>query len=234
MPALNIVIVEDEPVVARRLLRLVRDILPSAAVRVTHALGEARSALSSCSPDVLLLDLNLRGEDGFGLLREAMASPAETIVVSANEERAMEAFELGVADFVPKPFDQARLALAFNRIKDVNQRLNARFLSVRHAGALEVIPIDDLVALHAAGDYSELELRSGGPRLHEKSLIRLEAILPQDFMRIHKSHIVRLTSIERLRSEPGSRYTVAIRDGAELPVSRRIVKTLRERLNQVP
>lgn len=234
MPAHNIVIVEDEPVVARRLLRLVRDILPSAVVRVAHALGEARSALSSCAPDVLLLDLNLRDEDGFGLLREAMASPAETIVVSANEERAVEAFELGVADFVPKPFDQARLALAFNRVKDANQRVNARFLSVRHAGALEVIPIDNLIALHAAGDYSELELRSGERRLHEKSLIRLEAILPQDFMRIHKSHVVRVSSVERLRSEPGSRYVAAIRDGAELPVSRRIVKTLRERLSQVP
>jgi DNA-binding LytR/AlgR family response regulator len=84
--------------------------------------------------------------------------------------------------------------------------------------------------LEAAGAYSKLVLRDGTTELHDKSLGRLAALLPDDFLRIHRSHVARLSTIDRLRTHEGSRYDVCLDDGTTLPVGRTRVDALRERL----
>src|SRR5690606_21849668 len=111
---MHVVIVEDEVVVARRLERLVRSVLGDALERIDICsdLRTATDVLAGANDAVVLLDLNLGGRDGFDLLRRAAAEPFQTVVVSANADRAIEAFELGVVDFVPKPFTAERLEKA--------------------------------------------------------------------------------------------------------------------------
>ncbi|MEO1370054.1 MAG: response regulator, partial [Acidobacteriota bacterium] len=102
-------IVEDEALVARRLRRLLVDILGADRVEILWSpdLPDARRRLADGTRiDALFLDLNLNGRDGFDLLSEAVAGRFETIVVSAHAERAIEAFEYGVLDFIAKPFGQ--------------------------------------------------------------------------------------------------------------------------------
>jgi two-component system response regulator LytT len=114
---MRVLIVEDEQMVARRLERLLRQVLGAqlSAVRIASDLDSACVALAEDPDALLLLDLNLGGADGFELLRRARAQGHRTIVVSANFERALEAFELGVLDFIPKPFNADRLRLALRR-----------------------------------------------------------------------------------------------------------------------
>jgi DNA-binding LytR/AlgR family response regulator len=226
----RIVIVEDEPLVADRIERLVGEIRPAAELRRFAELGRALEALERESADVLLLDLNLRGSDGFELLAAAVAGPAETIVISANLDRAIEAFEWGVVDFVPKPFDRKRLELAFRRLLEPRHGSPVARLAVRHAGRLEVIPADRIVAIHGAGNYTEIDLQNGLSRVHDKTLDALERALPDHFMRVHRSHILNTNAIRAIRSLPGSRYRAEMTNGRQWPVSRRQVGRLRDRL----
>ncbi len=226
-------IVEDEPLVARRLARMLADLLPAdAAIDRCDDLASAFGMLQATPYEALFLDLNLAGEDGFGLLRDSLAGAHQTIVVSASTDRAIEAFEHGVLDFVPKPFDEQRLRVAVARLQQREPRAGAptRVLAVRSGRDTRMIPVDQIRAIHGAGNYAELELRTGRRLLHDKALDQLAVLLPDGFERIHRSHIVNMDTVTRLRTLEGSRYRVQLDDGSELPVSRQRVRDLRELL----
>ncbi len=112
---MRILIVEDEPLVRQRLLRLCSEL---AGVRARFdAVADLESAgdrLQRSVYDGLLLDLNLGGDDGFELLRRAVAGRYQCVVVSAHRDRALQAFEHGVLDFVPKPSRVSALARHWN------------------------------------------------------------------------------------------------------------------------
>lgn len=230
---MHVLIVEDEPMVTRRLRRFAESILEE-DVRIDTAeqLESARDTLFDRDIDILLLDLNLHGADGFDLLKASVSGRFHTIVVSAYTERAIEAFELGVLDFVGKPFGRERLAEAFRRLRTPEKRGDppAKYLAVRKGGDTVLIDVERVHYLQAAGAYSELILRDGTTELHDKPLGRLAALLPEDFVRLHRSHVARLSTIDRLQAHEGSRYDVVLEDGTTLPVGRTRVESLRDRL----
>jgi DNA-binding LytR/AlgR family response regulator len=230
----KIVIAEDEAVIARRIARLTCEILGPAVTELTIAPGidEARSALAA-APDLLILDLNLEGEEGFALLRDSSSGAFDTIVVSAHAERALEAFDYGVRDFVAKPFSRERLERALHRLFTPAAR-NAtplKFVGIRKRGAIEFLSVDEICYARGAGTHSELVVRNGKTVLHDKSLDRLEGLLPLHFERIHKSYIVDLRRARRLVVREGSRYSLELDDGAVLPVGRTRITALRARLS---
>lgn len=228
---MRVLIVEDEPLAAQRLVRLCRELLgPDApAPQACATLAEARDVLSERSVDLVLLDLHLTGDDGFSLLTEAVAGSFHTVVVSANVDQALRAYELGVLDFVPKPYTSERLAKALARVQG-RAASPLSTLAVRKPRGIVLVPLADVSHVRAAGDYSDLVLRDGRTELSEKSLERLQALLPPDFVRIHRSHLVRLSEVVRLWTLEGSRTEVQLRDGTRLPVGRSRVETLRARL----
>jgi two-component system response regulator LytT len=227
---MDILIVEDERVAARRLERLVREILGEkvAVVHRRETLDESEAFLACNRIDVLLLDLNLQGQNGFELLGRAVAGSFQTIVVSANTDRALEAYEYGVLDFVPKPFDRERLARAFQRLERPGGG-SAKVLVVRSHGRLQLVPVDQIAYLQGAGDYAEIHLRDGGVLLHGKALEQLERILPRHFVRIHKSYIADMREASTLHVHGGGKYELETRGGLRLPVSRTRYKELLER-----
>lgn len=228
---MKILVVEDETVVARRLLRMLAEILGDHA-SLTHrrTLDEAMDWLRGHPVDALFLDLNLAGKNGFDILAEAVAGPQQTIVVSANTERAVEAFEYGVLDFVAKPFDAARLRLALDRLEMGSPAAPPRYLAVRGARGIEMIVIDAIVLINGAGNYAEVVLGDGRRVLHDKSLDALTRLLPAQFQRAHRSHILNLNDVARLQSLPGSRYRAVLKNGDQVPVSRGRIKDLRQQL----
>ena len=233
---MRIVIVEDEVMVARRLERLAHQAAGApATIEVAHSLDQAAALLEGAAADrsaaVVLLDLNLSGEDGFDLLKRAAAAPFQVVVVSASTDRAIEAFELGVADFVPKPFTAERLALAFERVRGRGGPTQAvRHLAIADTGRVELVALDDVVAIHGADAYSEGAAAGGRRLLHRKTLAVLEAMLPADFVRVHRSHIVNLRHAARLLAHGGGRHELVLTGGASVPVGRRHLDALRKRL----
>ena len=228
---MKIIIIEDEPLVAQRLERFCREILAGRLERlqVAHSFDDAAARLDEQPVDVALVDLNLEGRDGMELLKRSVASSFHTIIVSANTDRAIEAFQYGVIDFVPKPFTRERLVAALDRVSG-RAVFAARHLAVKKAGRVEIAAIDDVLYVQGAGNYSELILTDGRRELHDKTLEKLEAILPPDFERIHKSYLVRMSTIKALHAAEGSHYEAELRSGQHLPVGRTRYKELREKL----
>lgn len=199
---MNILIVEDESRIAKRVERMTRDIFGDALQSLKHSntLDEALGFIKNNALDLVLLDLNLNGEDGFDLLTTVVSESFDTIVISAYQDQAITAFEYGVIDFVPKPFNRDRLEQAFNRVlsreKVATQRV--KFLAVKKRQRIQPIPIDNLHYIKGAGAYTELFLTDGTKELHDKSLEKLEQLLSPDFERIHKSYLVKLSDIKEV------------------------------------
>ena len=226
-------IVEDETRIARRIERMTREILGADLRSLTHinTLEEATTFIEKHSLDLVLLDLNLNGANGFDLLTTAVSGAFHTIVVSAYKDQAINAFEHGVLDFVPKPFNQERLAQAFDRFHDkaVTAKSVVKYLAVKKRQRVELIPIEDLVYIKGAGAYAELFLADGRKELHDKSLEKLEQLLAPDFERIHKSYLVKMNEVKGFIVQTGSKYSAELKSGERIPVGRTKYKDLKEK-----
>lgn len=230
---MRILIAEDESVTARRLERMVVEILGGRAesVAVKESLADAEEYLFEKPIDLLFLDLNLNGEDGYDLLKLAAAGSFQTIVVSANSDRAIEAFQYGVVDFVPKPFDLERLQRALERANTKGPGQSpAKYLSVRKHGKVELVPVESVLYLQGAGDYVEVHLADGRMELHTKTLEALSGLLPPNFERIHKSYIADMKSMKGIVLQGSGKYAMEMIGGRLVPISRTKYKELKERI----
>jgi two-component system, LytTR family, response regulator LytT len=229
---LKIAIVEDEAVVARRLERMVRQVAAGADVEVCASLDGALQLARASRLDVLFLDLDLGGQDGFRVLEQATARPFQTVVVSAHRQRALQAFEYGVVDFVAKPWTAERLQLALDRAlgRVAMGGGGARRLAVRKGRETVSISIEQLVFVRGADDYSELHLADDSVHLHEKALGALAAILPAQFVRVHRSYVVDLSRVRSLRGGDGGKLVAIMDGGRAVPVGRVYRDAVRARL----
>lgn len=231
---MRILIVEDEAVVARRIEQFTQRILGPRLERLRWAetFDAAQAALAESPIDLLLLDLNLGGSNGMSLLESNVARSFHTIIVSGNTEHALLAFERGVIDFVAKPFTEQRLGEALRRVTEPGGRSAhpARYLAVRKHGRVELVSIDELLYVQGADDCAELVLNDGRRELHDKTLEKLQALLPPGFERIHRSYLVRLSAVKAFHAHEGSRYQAELKNGVVLPVGRTRYKEIRDAL----
>lgn len=236
---MNILMVEDERMVARGIKRLLGEILGDRINLLVHAegLADAETELTANKFDLMLLDLNLSGDEGFDLLSTVVAQPFQTIIVSANTDQALRSYEYGVLDFVPKPVSKARLTQALDKFLRLDQPAaatgcgRAEYLSVRSTNTSYILKVTDIALIQSAGKYSEIRMKDGASHLHEKSLSNLLQILPTHFQRIHKSTVVSLNEARKINSYEGSRYELELVSGEILRVGRAFITDLREQLS---
>ncbi len=230
---LSIVVVEDEALIAQRLIRFLNAELSNHAVLIQHfsSLDDGEDYLSSHSIDLLFLDLNLHGHDGFNLLKTQVAASYHTIVVSANTDRAIEAFEYGVLDFVGKPFSQERIAKALARALtsgEVNSNpFASKSLSIEKQGRIELIALSDIDYIKASGHYSELVLLDGSTQLHNKSLSHILDILPNNYRQVHRSYVVSFARIKEILIHQGSQYELLLTSESLIPLGRTYYKSIK-------
>ncbi|MGF7039073.1 LytR/AlgR family response regulator transcription factor [Mucilaginibacter lappiensis] len=230
---MNILIIEDEMRIARRLARMVRLYFEQegASLIICDDLQDGLAYLEKHTVELLLLDLNLNGKDGFTVLEAMVSRSFQTIIVSAYTDKAITAFAYGVLDFVPKPFDEERLFRAFKRLDRASPAVTGyelKYLAVRNNGIIKLVNVSDVHSVKGAGNYSELRLYNGNSWLHDKSLDAIERLLPNDqFVRIHRSYIIRWLEAVKLLIEPGGRYSIELKNGEVLPVARSRYPSLR-------
>ncbi|WPO89306.1 LytR/AlgR family response regulator transcription factor [Chryseobacterium sp. HR92] len=231
---MKILIIEDEARIARRLERMTTEFFGNKPVRIIlcDSLQKGLDEIADQTPDLLFLDLNLNGDNGFEVLEQMVAASFHTIIVSANIDKAINAFAYGVLDFVPKPFDQDRLFKALNRFISpaIKQDETIKYLAVKRAGQIRLINIAEVIYIKGAGIYTELHLRNGQKELHDKSLELLQQLLPDQFERIHKSYLVNLQQAEKVLISPGSRYELLLLTKEILPIGRSKYKELKKKM----
>ncbi|PKV51289.1 LytTR family two component transcriptional regulator [Aquimarina sp. MAR_2010_214] len=228
---MNILIVEDEARIAKRIERMTREFFTNTlhSLHRVEALPEALEFIKNNSLDIVLLDLNLNGESGFDILGTAVSESFHTVIISANSEQAISAFEYGVLDFVPKPFSKDRLEQAFNRVlsKEKTETHKIKLLAVKKKGRIQLISIEDILFIKGAGAYTELFLTNEKKELHDKSLEKLEQLLPETFERIHKSYLVKISEIKEIIVKSGSKYIAELKNGELIPIGRTKYKDIK-------
>lgn len=230
---MKILIIEDEARIAKRIERMTRDFFDKdTQILLCDSVENGLNTIETESIDLLLLDLNLNGENGFDVLQTVVAKSFQTIIISAYTDRAITAFQYGVLDFVPKPFDENRLTQAFIRFTtpEKNSGQEIQFLAVKKARNIKLIAINDIRYIKGAGIYTELHLSSGRIELHDKSMESLEKLLPSTFERIHKSYILRWEEVDKLVVEAGGKYNMLLKNSELLPVGRLKYKEIKQKL----
>lgn len=227
---IKILVVEDEALVAQRLIRFIRD-SDDHYKEISHvqSLEIAESYLSNHIADLLFLDLNLHGKQGFNLLKNFLHKDFHTIIVSAYTDKAIEAFEYGVLDYICKPFTQERIKKALNRFtsNSTTGSGSTTRLAVRTKNELKFIPLKDISHLQAASIYTELVLVNGEKHLYDKPLNRLLQLLPEKYKRIHRSYAVDISLVDSIVKVKHNTYQVQLINGNSLPISRPIRQELR-------
>jgi DNA-binding LytR/AlgR family response regulator len=228
---MRILIVEDERPTAEDIKLLVEQILNKEItfIHIETTLDSAMWHLKEKPIDVLLLDLNLNAKDGFQLLKQVVSRSFHTIVISANVNRAIEAFEYGVLDFIPKPYNIERLKAAFQRLQSSHalDGHSIKYLSVKNGFEIRVIPIEEIKYFKSANIYLELHMKDEHVVIYDKSIKQLIPLLPSNYCRIHKSYIVDREKIDSIQTLGGGKYRALLKSGECLPISRKKIKLLK-------
>jgi len=249
---LSILIVDDESPARERVRRMLAGIAGTTVVGEASDAGEARRLIAELEPDLLLLDVQMPGEDGFALLRSLPSRPA-VIFVTAFDHYAVQAFEESAVDYLMKPFRPERLEQALVRARQALTRpeaLAARLTELL-SGLERGAPSDRLERFTVRVGQRQLILRSvdvrwfgaedklvfaataEGKHYVNFTLDQLERRLdPSRFARVHRAAIANLDWAAALRPGFAGTYRLQLKDEArtEIPVSRARARILRERL----
>ncbi|KPF75822.1 LytTR family transcriptional regulator [alpha proteobacterium AAP81b] len=231
-PPLRAIAVDDEPLALERMAILCRGLPTLALVATASDAAAALPLIATTRPDLLFLDIAMPGLSGIDLAR-ALPPPAPAIVfVTAFDHHAVAAFDVAAVDYLMKPIDAVALARAVAR---ASERRGAPAGAsewlvdfwVPHRGEIIRVATADLDYVEAERDY--MRLHTGGRSyLVHQTITDLERRLdPAQFLRIHRSVIVRRDRIARLVRDGGGAGGVALASGVVLPVGRTYAAAVR-------
>lgn len=238
-PTLRVVAVDDEPI-HRETLRGLLGAADDVELVALCASGRvAVDAVREHRPDVLFLDVQMPGLDGFGVIEALAGEPLPLVVfVTAHDDYALAAFDVEAADYLLKPFTDERFEQALERVRQRAAERRARaerseddVIAVQTAGRLERVAVGSIVWIESADQYVRLHTDEGTGHLMRESMSNLEDQLdPERFLRVHRTAIVavdRVRAVETLRSGNGR---LRVEGGEWLPVARARVADVRRRL----
>jgi two-component system, LytTR family, response regulator len=253
------VIVDDEPFARERVRRLL------AADEEVDVVGECADGFSAVSmieehaPDLVFLDIQMPGKDGFGVLEEIDAEQAPVVVfLTAYDQYAVRAFEACALDYLLKPFDEERFERALTRAKTQLRRDAApagdeddgetasplaprasegaaapltRFV-VKAAGRVFFLKADEVDWIEAYGNYVRLHVGRSAYLLREPISSMEARVDAERFLRIHRSALVNVERIREMQPMFHGQYAVVLHDGTRLTLSRRYRARLQKSLGR--
>ncbi|WP_067829340.1 LytR/AlgR family response regulator transcription factor [Nocardia inohanensis] len=242
--ALRVLAVDDEKPALDELVFLLRAQPEIGAIHEAPDATSALRVLRAQQVDAVFLDINMPGLDGLelaGVLSE-FAHPPAIVFVTAHDDKAIAAFDLGAADYLLKPLREARLAESVRRITAARtiptpgpgQSDPHEVIPVELGGLTTLVDRASVNWVEADGDYARLHTRTGS-HLVRIPLSELENRWREaGFVRVHRSYLVALREVTGLRTA-GTSTVVRLRaEGdapeVELPVARRQVRELKQKL----
>src|SRR5258706_1309958 len=257
MPAakLRTLIVDDEPL-ARERIRTLLESEPD-----VELVGECDNGIAAVEaiigkePDLVFLDVQMPELGGFGVLEQLQGGRIPAVIfVTAHDNFALQAFEVHAVDYLLKPFDRERFKKALDRaidtIKrrqtdDLSHRLSALLaevkpetrhdrLAIKSAGRVIFLRVDEIDWIEAADNYVSLHFRNES-HLHRETMTAMaERLKAGKFIRISRSTIVNVDRIKELQPLFHGEYSVILRNGARLTLSRGYREKLDGLLGRLP
>jgi two-component system LytT family response regulator len=241
---MRVLIVDDEPLACERIRTLLAGVDGVEIAGEYHDGTSAIAAIQELRPDLVFLDVQMPECNGFAVV-DRVARPGAVvpviIFVTAFDQYAIQAFEVGALDYLLKPFDRERFRKALDRGRaecerraggDFGRRLRSALeewkkaskftdrLVIKSGGRVFFLRVGEIDWIGAEGNY--LRLHAGREEyLHRETMARMEAALdPQKFARIHRSTIVNLEKVKEMHPLFRGDFTVILRDGQKLTLGR--------------
>jgi two-component system LytT family response regulator len=219
-------IADDEPA-ARRGVRQLLAAFPEFAVAGECRNGaEVLEALNTLTPDVVFLDIQMPGIDGFEVIKQRTAERMPAVIfLTAFDQFAIRAFEIEALDYLVKPVTEARFAATIRRLQ---KRLRSSLKPVRQETIVvtttrgaTVLHLNEIDWIEAAGNYSQLWVGTRNYFLRESLQLLEERVQPHGFIRAHRSALVRLEAVRELRRTRSGGLVAILGSGVRVPISRR-------------
>lgn len=249
-------IVDDEPLARERLRNLLAEETDIELIGECSDGREALAGIEKHSPDLVFLDVQMPEVDGFGVVAKLNSERMPAIIfVTAYDRYALQAFEVHALDYLLKPFDRERFQTALQRARahlnrdktdDLRQRLSALLadlkpeskpldrLAIKTEGRVLFLKIDEIDWIEASDNYVIVHSGKESP-MHRETMSSLESKLPSEsFMRISRSTIVNVERIKELQPMFHGEYSVILRNGTRLTLSRSYREKVQKLLGKVP
>jgi two-component system LytT family response regulator len=238
---LRALIIDDERLARSAMRRLLKAHEDVEIVGEAADTEEALHAIRNSYPDVIFLDVEMPGSNGFDLLGRLEEVPA-VIFTTAYDEYAVRAFEVNALDYLVKPVSAERLAAALARVQKtpatdskarpgsaaVAQSLHQIF--VRDGDRCWIVRLADIVLMESEGNYTRLHFGGNAPLIYRSLSAIEERLSPSSFFRANRAQVINLRCVDCVDSEVEGRLTVKLKNGKCVEISRRQARKLRELL----
>jgi two-component system, LytTR family, response regulator len=245
LSTIQVLVVDDEAPARRKILRLLRQ---EPDVRVVGEAGGAESAIAAIEkhrPDLVFLDVQMPGMDGFGVVQAIPAKEMPRVVfVTAHDQYALRAFEVHAFDYLLKPFGEERFRTVLQRARELNAQSSDGFgariqdllrqlerersfpdrLLVHENARAHFVPIREISWIEADRNYLILHCGVKTHTLRGTLESIASSLDPKIFVRINRGRLVRLDAVRELVPWFHGEYKVILKDETELRWSRRYVK----------
>lgn len=247
-PELTAVIVDDEALAIGVIESYLRD-FPSVTIKGTFtASKKAAGMIPALKPDLLFLDVQMPAMDGFQLL-DAIAGAHQPYIIftTAYDRYAIQAFEVNALGYLLKPFDREKFGKVMDRFlhqygkssehayKQLLELLRERQQAVDYPDKIMIrelqrvfyLPLDEVCYFEAAGDYVKVLADRRQYLVHDSLQALEQKLSPEQFLRIHRSHLVNTSQIQEFIPYFNGEYTLVMKNGATLKMSRNYKENLR-------
>ncbi|MGO4385222.1 LytR/AlgR family response regulator transcription factor [Specibacter sp. RAF43] len=231
---INVLVADDElPAVEELAFLLGRDPRIGTIHRASGG-AQALAILRAEGVDAVFLDIHMPGLDGLELARVIGEAPKPPVVVfvTADDDLALEAFELAAVDYLLKPVRADRLTVTVGRVAELvaqpSAAVEVEMITVDQGGVSRLIRLDEVRFVQAQGDYARLHTAEASYLIRVPLADLEQRWQDSGFLRIHRSYLVSMSCVTALKLG-AARPTVSV-SNADLPVSRRHLPALRERL----
>jgi two-component system LytT family response regulator len=219
-------IADDEPA-ARRGVRQLLAAFPDFVIAGECRNGaEVLAALNTSTPDVVFLDIQMPGIDGFEVIKQRTVERMPAVVfLTAFDQFAIRAFETEALDYLVKPVSEARFAATMKRLekrlRSTSKPSRQETLVVTTARGATVLHLNEIDWIEAAGNYTQLWVGTRSYFLRESLQLLEQRIQTHGFIRAHRSALVRLEAVRELRSTRAGGLIAILGRGVGVPLSRR-------------
>jgi two-component system, LytTR family, response regulator len=227
-------IIDDEPLAIEIVKEYLSDFPQFEVVKICQNGFEGLKAIQEINPDLIFLDVQMPKLNGFELL-ELIENPPHIIFTTAFDQYAVKAFDSHAIDYLLKPFSKERFALSIQRFLHFSHRVpmdglinseenphseTIERVVLKVKNEIKIIPIKDVKYIEANDDYVNI-YTSEGKFLKNKTLSFFEKKLDSNqFVRVHRSYIVKVSEISKLEPYDKEGYLVKLRSGESIPVSK--------------
>lgn len=223
------IIVDDTPIARKELAYLLKSIDDIEVVAEAGNVDEAKALIETHRPDLIFLDIQMPGKDGFALLEELDEVP-EVIFVTAYNEYAMKAFDYNALDYLQKPVKEERLKLAIDKVRDrlsakqpaAKERLTeSSQVFVKDGENCWFVELKNIRIFEIYDNYTKIYFEDQTPMIPRTLNYMEQRLDPQVFFRVNRQQIINLKWIDKVEPWFSGSIRIHLREGSIIEVSRR-------------